>query len=60
MRARKTTEEARPGPVLTSHGANTIALQRAVEQAEAEIDAGQGIPHAVIKKKHASLIHRKE
>ena len=39
MRARKTTEEARPGTDITSRGADTIALQRAVEEAEAEIHA---------------------
>jgi prevent-host-death family protein len=39
--------------------ADRFALQRAVEE-ETELDAGQGIPHAVMKKKLAALINGKE
>lgn len=35
---------------------NRMALQRAVDEAEAEFEAGHGIPHAEMKKKLAALI----
>jgi len=40
--------------------ADRYALQRAVEQAETELDAGQGVPHAVMKKKPAARIPGKD
>ena len=40
--------------------ADRFALQRAVEEAEAELDAGQGVSHAVMKKRLAALVHGKE
>lgn len=36
--------------------ADRFALQRAVEEAENELAAGQGIPHATIKARFAALI----
>ncbi len=36
--------------------ADRLALQRAVEVAEAEIAAGKGVPHADVKRKWAAVI----